>query len=256
MINARAWLSSGSLPGRRAAIALTLAVHVLLGAFLIYGIRWQKAPPEAVSVDLVRDVPLGENAAPPPPSSPPEAQPAPEPAPVPETRPQASSPSKPDIAIKDKEKKKDKKAAPAETKERDKSKARKTESKPSFDPMQALRRESSQRSDSRMRGAAAREQASAARGRAAATYLGKIRDKVRGNIVVPPNVSGNPEAVFDVVQLPSGDIISVRLKKSSGNAALDRAIERAILKSSPLPKPDQPDLFDRNLNLRIRPLEN
>ena len=28
-------------PGRRASIALAVAVHVLLAVFLIYGIRWQ-----------------------------------------------------------------------------------------------------------------------------------------------------------------------------------------------------------------------
>ena len=39
-------------------------------------------------------------------------------------------------------------------------------------------------------------------------------------------------------------------------AALDAAIERAILKSSPLPKPEQADLFSRQLDLRYRPLDD
>ncbi len=68
-------------------------------------------------------------------------------------------------------------------------------------------------------------------------------------------MKGNPEAVFNVTQLPSGDIVTVRLKQSSGNPALDAAIERAILKSSPLPKPGQADLFERSLELRFRPLD-
>ncbi|MSQ74007.1 MAG: TonB C-terminal domain-containing protein, partial [Betaproteobacteria bacterium] len=40
-----------------------------------------------------------------------------------------------------------------------------------------------------------------------------------------------------------------------GVGALDDAIERAILKSSPLPKPDRPELFTRNFELRYRPLD-
>ena len=86
-------------------------------------------------------------------------------------------------------------------------------------------------------------------------YLGRIRGKIRGNIVVPPEVKGNPEAVFDVTQLPDGSIVTVRLKRSSGHTTLDAAIERAILKSSPLPKADPADLFSRSLELRFKPLD-
>jgi colicin import membrane protein len=50
--------------------------------------------------------------------------------------------------------------------------------------------------------------------------------------------------------------MGVKLRKSSGHAALDAAIERAILKSSPLPKPDKAELFNRSLELKFRPLDN
>ncbi|HNF92532.1 MAG TPA: TonB C-terminal domain-containing protein, partial [Accumulibacter sp.] len=40
---------------------------------------------------------------------------------------------------------------------------------------------------------------------------------------------------------------------SSGNPALDAAVERAIRKSSPLPKPAQADLFKRILNIPYWP---
>ena len=84
-------------------------------------------------------------------------------------------------------------------------------------------------------------------------YIGKIRDKIRGNTVLPPGIQGNPEAVFKVTQLPSGEIIDIKLSKSSGNKALDEAIERAIKKSDPLPLPDQPNLFERVLELKYKP---
>ena len=66
---------------------------------------------------------------------------------------------------------------------------------------------------------------------------------------------GNPEAIFDVVQLPTGEVISVKLRKSSGHRAYDEAVERAIHKSSPLPKPDAGMAFQRALELRFRPLD-
>ena len=72
-------------------------------------------------------------------------------------------------------------------------------------------------------------------------------------MIVPPDLAGNPEAIFDVVQLPTGEIIDVRLRKSSGVRAYDDAVQRAILKSSPLPRPDRPELFQRALTLKFRP---
>jgi colicin import membrane protein len=99
------------------------------------------------------------------------------------------------------------------------------------------------------------EQSAAARNRGIADYAAKVRGKIRGNIVLPPGLQGNPEAVFEVNQLPSGEVLSVKVRKSSGNPQLDAAIERAILKSSPLPKPDQPELFERTLKIPYRPFE-
>jgi colicin import membrane protein len=76
---------------------------------------------------------------------------------------------------------------------------------------------------------------------------------VRQNWILPPDLQGNPECVFEVVQLPTGEVISVRLLKPSGNPAYDTAVERAILKSSPLPLPEPRSLFARQLKLTFRP---
>ena len=88
-----------------------------------------------------------------------------------------------------------------------------------------------------------------------ADYQGKIAAKIRGNLMVPPGVSGNPEAEFRVNQLPTREVVEVRLQRSSGHKALDEAIERAIYKSSPLPKPERPEDFARELELKFRPLD-
>ena len=99
------------------------------------------------------------------------------------------------------------------------------------------------------------ESRSAARSLALDTYINQIRRKVRGNIVLPPGISGNPEAVFLVDQLPSGEVLDVRLKRGTGIPALDAAIKRAIDKSSPLPLPSDRSLFTRTLEFTFRPLD-
>lgn len=235
--------------GKRISIALAIGVHLLLAGFLFYGVRWQTKSTDAVEVELVRAVPEPAPAAPvavPPAPTPP---PAPKPVPVPEPKP-LPPPPKPDIAIKEKEKPKPPpKVEPAP---------------PRVDPFQEqLKREAEQLNQRKQADSAAQElaqlkasQAASSRNKAMADYLGRIRGKIRGNIVVPPEVKGNPEAVFDVTQLPSGEIVTVRLKRSSGHAALDAAIERAILKSNPLPKPEPADLFSRSLELRFKPLDD
>jgi colicin import membrane protein len=102
---------------------------------------------------------------------------------------------------------------------------------------------------------AATDKAQAAAAKADADYVNRIQAKIRGNVVLPPDIAGNPEGIFDVVQLPTGEIISAEIRKSSGSRIYDDAVLRAILKSSPLPKPDTPELFQRNLRLTFRPKE-
>lgn len=244
-------------PGRMASAALAAAVHVALVVLLVYGVRWQTRAPEAVEVELVRAVPVPAAVAPPEPEPAPPPKIEPEPAPKPE--PKAAPPAKPAIALK--EKPKPKPAPKAEPKPKP---APRAEPKPA--PDQASRQlmaEALKREQQRLEARKAEQelaqmkaaQAAAARSKAMADYIGRIKGKIKGNLVLPPDIRGNPEAIFDVVQLPNGEILSVRLKKSSGHAAYDSAIERAILKSSPLPRPEQGDLFSRSLELKFRPLE-
>jgi colicin import membrane protein len=99
----------------------------------------------------------------------------------------------------------------------------------------------------------AARKAAAARASALGEYIGRIQAKVRGNWILPQDLQGNPEAIFLVIQLPTGEVLNIKLLKSSGNPAYDTAVERAILKSSPLPLPSDRSLFDRELKLTFRP---
>ena len=86
-------------------------------------------------------------------------------------------------------------------------------------------------------------------------YTQRIGAKIMRLVVLPPNIQGNPEAEFDLVMLPDGHPLSVKLKRSSGNAAFDNAVERAIQKALPLPLPPDAAMFKyfRELTLRFRP---
>ena len=69
-------------------------------------------------------------------------------------------------------------------------------------------------------------------------YLAAINSKIKSTTSYSgsTDVPGNPQAVFKIEQLPTGEIISVRLVKSSGIGAFDDAVEKGIMKASPLPK--------------------
>jgi len=80
-----------------------------------------------------------------------------------------------------------------------------------------------------------------------AGYQAAIRAKVQSNLSYS-GAKQDVEAVFRVAQLPTGEIISVRKVKSSGNPAYDAAVENAINKSSPLPRKKDGSV-DRDLEL-------
>ena len=94
--------------------------------------------------------------------------------------------------------------------------------------------------------------------RAVGQFRDKISATVRGNTRLPDDLKGNPEVRFLVRLLPTGEVIDIRRTQSSGNAAYDEAVERAIRKSSPLPLPTDRDAraaFVPELSFVHRPKE-
>jgi colicin import membrane protein len=236
--------------------ALAAAVHLLLLAILVFGVRWQSRPPETVMVELWQPpAPVAEVPRVEPPPAPPPEPPQPKAVQTPEPR---LEPPKPEIAVKAPTP--PKAVAKPEPKPRPEAKPR-PPAPPREDVQKRLREElareqqalSVERERQSIKEQLQREQASA-HAKAQADYIGRIVVKIRGNIVLPPAIRGNPEAIFDVVQLPTGEVLSAKLRKSSGHRGYDEAVERAILKSSPLPKADA-GLFSRQLELKFRPLD-
>lgn len=247
-------------PGGWLSLALAALVHVVLALVLVFGVHWQNRPPESVTVELWE----APQAAPPPPVVEPRPSPKLEPTPPAAPKPEPRI-EKPDIA---------EKAPPPKPKPE----AKKIEPRPKPVAKPEPLKPRVNEAEKRMKEELAREQESlalarerqliaeqlkresaqasaAASARALDGWTAKIRGKIRGNIRLPEDIKGNPEAIFDVVQLPTGEVLSVKLRKSSGHTGYDQAVERAILKSSPLPRPDRPDQFRRELELKFRPLD-
>lgn len=235
-------------PGRAASALLAASVHLLLLAVLVFGVSWQNRPPESVAVELWEappPAPVAEAPKPVPQIEPPKPEPvlakpeivekAPPPKPKPVPKPVPKAEPKP-VA----------KAEPLKARVDDTQK-RIREELAREQASLAIDRERQQIKDQLARDAAA------ASSRSKSEWVDKIRAKIRGNLVLPPDLQGNPEAQFLVTLLPSGEVLTRKLTKSSGHRGYDEAVERAILKSSPLPKPDKMENFDRELRLTFRP---
>jgi colicin import membrane protein len=215
---------------------LAVAVHGVFFALLYFGFAWQTQPAGAMSVELWQSLP-DMVAAPPVQAKVEKAVQAPQP----------EKTVKPDIALPDKKKPvlsivEGVEAKPAAASKENQAK-----------PM--VQKPGTSGADRQ----AAREQAeqAAAIGRVIDEYTGKIIGKVRRNIVMPPDVANDARAEFSVTLLPGGAVLSTRLTRSSGNAVYDNAVERAILKSQPLPLPADVTMFNRfrELKLVFRPVE-
>ena len=185
----------------------------------------------------------------------PKPEPPPEPKkPEPKPAPKKPEPKKPEP------KKPEPKPEPKKPEPEPKKPEPKPEPKPVEPPknpdLERLLKEDTERREAARQAREADARAAAARNESAqAAYVNAVRSKVRRNLIAPPGLTGNPEAIFEVDQLPSGEVLDVRLKRTSGIQALDAAIERAIRRSSPLPVPTVPELFQRDLELKFKPLD-
>lgn len=222
------------------SFALALTVHCVLFAFLYFGVRWQSQPPESIAAELW----VPAQMAPAPRIEAPKVEPAPEPKPVPVVKDEPKEISKPapkpDIAIKEEKKKPEpkKEATPVAP-----------------DPIKdALQREELQRKAQQdsLAQAAARE-ASSASAKSRRDWEAQIAAKVRSRVRLPDNLTGNPEAIFEVTLLPNMEVLNVKLVTPSGVPAYDQAAERAINAASPFPPPPAGVDPGRVLRLPFRP---
>lgn len=261
-------------PGKLPAGVLAVLVHAILIGVLIFGVNWQNKHPAPVEAEIWNKLPSAPRQAVEPPSPPPkpvakkEVEEKPVVKPKPEVKkqpePEKAQP-KPDIALKEKlEKKKhieeeklkveQEKLKQAELKKKEAEKKKLAEEK---------QKQQEQEQDETIKNLlaaqkAAKEKAHAAQAASAAnasnaivgTYIDRIRTKIRQNTNLP-DIAGQPSVTYKLVLLPSGDLLSVKLVKPSGNTAYDEAVERGIRSAAPLPLPPDPSLFSNFRELTL-----
>ena len=88
---------------------------------------------------------------------------------------------------------------------------------------------------------------------ALADYVALIRQKVERNWVRQPGARPGIECAVLVTQIPGGEVVSVRTERCNADEAVQRSIEAAVLRASPLPLPAQSKLFERNLRFTFKP---
>ena len=102
--------------------------------------------------------------------------------------------------------------------------------------------------------------AKAAQAERATQLTAEHQDIIRAQVAAawryPPNVTPEMEVEVRLTMVPTGEVISATVTKSSGHQALDRSVEQAIMKASPLSVPDDIRVFEKNfrtLTMKFRP---
>ena len=242
---------------------LALGVHGLLLLALALSMNWKMSDPAPVEAEVWSEIPrVAGGAAPPPP--PPREQPvvrrAPEPVkaadPEPEPRrapdlviaktpPKKAEPRKPEPKPEPKPEVV-KKPEPQKPEPRKDAPKVETVAKPSkaTDPasrslsaaeLEAQRQANLQRMMSSLGGGSGGPGAAARSTGPSAGYAGRIIARIKPNIVFTESLNGNPQAVVEVRCAPDGRIMSRRLVSSSGVAAWDEAVLRALDRTEVLP---------------------
>lgn len=84
-------------------------------------------------------------------------------------------------------------------------------------------------------------------------YRAQIQQKITRHWNKPASTPPGLECVLRVKQMPGGMVTEVRIEACDADQMVLRSLEQAVYKSSPLPVPDDPALFDRNLKLTFKP---
>ena len=95
----------------------------------------------------------------------------------------------------------------------------------------------------------------ALRSGALARYTFSLGRKIENNWVQPPSALSGISCVVNVRQLPGGEVISAVVETCNGDESVRRSVEAAVYKASPLPDPEDPSLFERNLRFIFEPYQ-
>ena len=234
-------------PGLLRALGLAVLAHAFLLAALTWGVHWKR---EAASVTVeaelwsalpqpaapkLAEAPLEPPAETAPPSAIPQAQPKPPDVDIALAREKMLLEEK---RLQDKRDQDKKVAQDNEKSDQD------TKRKEAIQAQQEARKLEAQRQANiqRMTGLAGATGAPNSTGTdqqssgPSAGYAGRIRARIKPNIVYADEVAGNPTAEVEVRTAPDGTIISRKLTQPSGVKSWDDAVLKAIDKTEKLPR--------------------
>jgi colicin import membrane protein len=275
--------------GLMRSFGMAVLAHAVLVLALSWGVKWKRDDPNvAVEAELWANAP--QQAAPKPVEAPPPAPPPPAPAPPPPQPTQAQRDA--EIALqKEREEREEKEKARREEAERQKElaeKRRQQEEERERERKEQARRADEKRKEEqakarklqqqkqeeekrlaelrqenlkRIQGLAGATGPREATGTAmrssgpSASYAGRLAAHFQRHVVFPGGVdtiAGNPLAVVQVRVGPTGEIMSARLSRSSGNPAWDEAAVRAIERSERIPA-DVDGRFVTEFPVEMRP---
>lgn len=91
---------------------------------------------------------------------------------------------------------------------------------------------------------------------AQADWADLISARIRKFWTRPPASAERFNCFVQVQIEPGGAVVSTRIVRSCGTTALDRSVETAVLKASPLPQPQDPKAFTPDLRITFCPADN
>jgi colicin import membrane protein len=265
------FLRPKGVDGWRQGLVLALGAHGLLLLALMLSMSWRTHRVDVVEAEMWSEVPRAAQPAArvvPPPEPPPAPEPVPvPPAPAPEPIPQPKAAPEPapkpaELSVERKAKAEPpkktkppkeyfepdpepvkKRLAEAKAKPEPKPEPKKAETKPApkadakpspVTPQQAAQQEKERQERLKRMMADLGGEGTPSAG-PSAQYAGRIKARIKPNVVFTEEVSNNPLATVEVRCAPDGRIIGRRLLTRSGNTAWDDAVLRAIDRTEVLP---------------------
>lgn len=89
--------------------------------------------------------------------------------------------------------------------------------------------------------------------KARGNWVAAIRVKVEQNWNRPPSTPANLDCTIQITQLPNGQVTNAKMKQCNGDSVVQQSVITAIYKSSPLPQPDDPAVFQRQITFEFVP---
>ena len=224
-------------------LVLALVIHCALVVALAFAVHWHASEPAGVEAELWAAVPqiAAPRAVEPEPVVVQPAPPPPRPQPVEKTEPQPDA----QIAIEkarreaaERKKKEEADELADKRKQEQEDKRRKEQEQQRQAAAEQVRKKNLERmmaeagatGDPSSTGAAARTAGPSA------GYAGRIKARIKPNIVFTDQPSGNPLAEIELKLTPDGTIVSQKLTHPSGIKEWDEAVQRAIERTQVLPR--------------------